>query len=403
MEMQRHSLLMYTSCGWFFADISGLESLQVIKYAARALQLGQQFTTEPLEPPFLKILERAVSNIPKEGNGLTIYQKRIKPAVVDYPKVANQWVISWLKDRERQCPHHIYHYRVEPMDLEEKTQGSLQFAAGRLHLTSGITRQRRTLAFFTAFMGSYLYRTQGQANPSPQEFLTLREEFFRVLEEAPEDLIPLMVRRLGEAYYSIHDIFQEEKLQVFQDLLRPNQEDAMEAIAHSFGETRPLLKAMAVEGLPLPRLYRALGEITLNRRLVELLRRMEPEPTSLAASEEIMEVIADAQLMGLKLETHEGAAILGRILHRHLQDLSGAFQAETVTRLKEFLSFVSRMPLTLELTAAQNFLFALMQDRFPAVAARATQDPNAQNLAKQLVVLMETVHFSPVRYLKLLA
>ncbi|MBU4446970.1 MAG: DUF3536 domain-containing protein, partial [Proteobacteria bacterium] len=392
-----------TSCGWFFADISGLESLQVIKYAARSLQLGQQFTTERLEAPFLKILERAVSNIPKEGNGLTIYQKRIKPAVVDYPKVANQWVISWLKDRERQCPHHIYHYRAEPMDLEEKTQGSLQFAAGRLHLTSGITRESRTLAFFTVFLGSYLYRTQGQANPSPQEFLTLREEFFRVLEEAPEDLIPLMVRRLGETYYSIHDIFQEEKLQVFQDLLRPNREEAMEAIAHNFEQTRPLLKAMAVEGLPLPRLHRTLGEITLKGRLVELLRRMEPEPTSLSASEEIMEVIADAQLMGLKLETHEGAEILGRILDRHLQDLSQAFQAETVNRLNDFLSFVSRMPLTLELTAAQNFLFALMRDRFPAVAARAGQDPKALNLAKQLVALMETVHFSPVRYMKLLA
>jgi hypothetical protein len=317
--------------------------------------------------------------------------------------VANQWVISWLKDRERQCPHHIYHYRAEPMDLEEKTQGSLQFAAGRLHLTSGITLRTRTLAFFTAFLGSYLYRTQVQINPAPQEFLTLREEFFRVLEETPEDLIPLMVRRLGETYYSIHDIFQEEKLQVFHDLLGPNREEAVELIAHSFGETRPLLKAMAVEGLPLPRLYRALGEITLNRRLVELLRRMEPDPTSLSASEEIMEVIQDAQLMGLKLETHEGAEILGRILHQHLLDLAKDFQKESVTRLSDFLSFVSRIPLTLEVTEAQNFLFALMRDRFPAVAARASQDPKAQTLAKQLVALMETVHFSPVRYLKLLA
>jgi hypothetical protein len=277
------------------------------------------------------------------------------------------------------------------------------FAAGRLRLTSGITRASRALAFFTAFLGSYLYRTQGQADPSPQEFLALREEFFRVLEEAPEDLIPLMVRRLGETYYSIHDIFQEEKFQVFQDLLRPNREEAVELIAHNFGETRPLLKAMAVEGLPLPRLYRALGEITLNRRLVQLLRRMEPEPTSLSASEEIMEVIQDAQLMGLQLETQEGAAILGRLLHQHLLDLAANFQKESVTRLNDFLSFVSRIPITLEVTEAQNFLFALMRDRFPAVAARAAQDPEAETLAQQLVALMETVHFSPVRYLKLLA
>jgi hypothetical protein len=400
--MERHALLMYTSCGWFFADISGLESLQVIKYAARALQWGQYFTSEPLEPPFLKILERAVSNIPKEGNGLTIYQNRIRPAVVDYPKVVNQWVISWLKDRERQCPSHIYHYRAEPADLEEKTQGSLLFAAGRLKVTSGITRQSHTLAFFTAFLGSYLYRTQVQFHPSPQEFLNLRDEFFRVLEATPEDLIPLMVRRLGETYYSLHDIFQEEKLQVFHDLLRPNQEEAVELVAHSFDEPRALLKAMAHEGLLLPRLYRALGEITLNRRLVELLRAMEPDPASISTSEEILEVTADAQLMGLKLETHEGAEILGRILHRHLRDLDETFELETVTRLGDFMSFVSRLPLTLELTEAQNFLFALMQERFPEVAAHAIQDPKAMSLAKQLVALMETVKFSPVRYMKLL-
>jgi alpha-amylase/alpha-mannosidase (GH57 family) len=403
LEMERHSLLMYTSCGWFFADISGLESLQVIKYAARALQVGQDFTSEPLEPPFLKILERAVSNIPKEGNGLTIYQRRIKPAVVDYPKVANQWVISWLKDRERQCPQHIYHYRAEAMDLEEKTQGSLLFGAGRLILTSGITLESRSLAFFTAYLGSYLYRTQVQPQPLPQDFLTLRDEFFRVLEATPEDLIPLMVRRLGETYYSIHDIFQEEKLQVFHDLLRPNREESVELVAHSFAESRALLKAMATEGLPMPRLFRALGEITLNRRLVELLRQMEPDPASLSTSEEIMGVIQDARLLGLKLETLEGAEILGRILHRHLLDLAETFQTKTVTRLNDFLSFVGRIPLTLELLEAQNFLFGLMRDRFPEVAARAAQDPKAMSLARQLVALMETVKFSPVRYMKLLA
>jgi hypothetical protein len=107
--------------------------------------------------------------------------------------------------------------------------------------------------------------------------------------------------------------------------------------------------------------------------------------------------------MGLKLETHEGAEILGRILHRHLLDLADDFQTETVTRLSDFLSFVGRIPITLELTEAQNFLFGLMADRFPAVAARAAQDPKVQDLAKQLVALMETVNFSPVRYLKLLA
>ena len=402
LEMQRHALLMYTSCGWFFADLAGLETLQVIKYAARALQLGQEFTPEPLEEPFLKILERGVSNLPEEGNGRAIYERRIKPSVVDYPKVANQWVISWLKDLERKCPTNIYHYRVEPQDLEDGTQGSLLLATGRLHLTSGVTLESRSLAFYTAFLGSYLYRTQVQAAPPTREFQTLKSEFFRILEKTPEDLIPSMVRRLGERYYSFHDIFQDEKMEVFQDLLHQNQEEALALISRNFEDTRGLLKAMAAESLPLPRLYRSLGEITLNRRLVELLRKMEPEPDQLATSEEILELVQDAKVMSLKLESGEGARILGRILQRHLRDLEGGFQTENVTRVMQFLSLVSRIPITLEVTEAQNFIFHLMKEQFPAVAARAPLDPKAEALARHLMELMEALYFSPVRYLKLL-
>jgi alpha-amylase/alpha-mannosidase (GH57 family) len=403
LEMQRHALLMYTSCGWFFADLAGLETVQVIKYAARAMQLGQQFTPEALEEPFLKILERGVSNLPAKGNGRTIYNHQVKPAVVGYPKVVNQWVISWLKDRERQCPHNVYHYRVEPLEVENRTQGSMLFAAGRLDLTSGITTKKQTLAFYTAFLGSYLYRTQVQLNPPLHEFQSLQKEFFQSLEDTPENLIPLMARRLGEAYYSFHDLFREEKLKVFQDLLWQNQEEAAAQISRNFEEARALLKAMAREGLPLPRLYRTLGEITFNRRLVELLRQAEPEPKKLPDSEDIAEMVQDAGVMDLKLESGEGAQILGRILQRHLRNLAEKFTTEMATRLRQFLSFVSRIPITLEVTEAQNFIFALMKDRFPAVAALAATDPKDAALARQLVELMESLHFSPVRYLKLLS
>ena len=114
-------------------------------------------------------------------------------------------------------------------------------------------------------------------------------------------------------------------------------------------------------------------------------------------------MVADAQLLGFKLETAEGAEILGRILHRHLLALAENFQTESVTRLQEFLNFVTHIPITLELTEAQNFLFALMKDRFPEVAAHAAQDPKALTLAQQLVALMEAMKFSPVRYMKLLS
>jgi hypothetical protein len=106
--------------------------------------------------------------------------------------------------------------------------------------------------------------------------------------------------------------------------------------------------------------------------------------------------------MGLKLESGEGARILGRILQRYLQDLAAGFRTENVVRVKQFLALVGQIPITLEVTEAQDFMFFLMKEHFPAVAARAPLDPKAGALARHLVGLMEALYFSPVRYLKLL-
>ncbi|MDI6853565.1 MAG: DUF3536 domain-containing protein [Deltaproteobacteria bacterium] len=403
LEMQRHALLMYTSCGWFFADLAGLETLQVLKYAARALQLGQYFSKEPLEPAFLEQLEPAVSNNPAEGNGRQIYERHIKPAIVDFAKIVNHWVISLLKNRERQCLARVYHFKVEALEHQVHTQASIDFAAGRLRITSGITLAVRNLAFFTAYLGSYLYRTQVLRDPDPAEFKALQRELFAVLEAAPEDLISLMAKRLGEDYLTVHDVFQEEKESVFRDLLLPNHEEAVAAVAHHFNEAKPLLKAMAHEGLPVPRLYRALGEISLNRKLVQILRTMEPEPELFATSGELRELIQDAALMGFKLESGEGARILQGLLSQQLRKLSAHLNEKNAQNLNKFLTMMRRIPITLELTESQNFFFSLMEDRFPALVARADRDASAAPLAKQLIKLAKALYFNTERYSAMLA
>jgi alpha-amylase/alpha-mannosidase (GH57 family) len=402
LEMQRQTLLMYTSCGWFFADISGLETLQVMKYAARGMQLGQRLTREPLEENFLNILERAQSNIAAEGNGRDIFRRRVKPLAGDFPKVVNQWAISWLKNRERLCPHCIYHFRVRPQEHEVRTQGTLELAAGRLHMTSGVTWREETLSFFTIHLGSYLYRTQIMPNSTPEAYQALKEELFQVLAQTPEDLMPFLAARLGERYYTVHDIFQEEKEQLFLDLLEQNREEALGTLAHHFGDATPVLRAMASDGLLLPRLYQALGEITLNRRLVQILRRLEPDPELLPTSEDLLHLLEETELFGFKLESGEGAQILQRILHHHLARLAADFQPEAAHRLLNFLKVQKRLPITVDLTEAQNFFFGLLKEHFPALAARSARHPEDRELAATLVALAAALNFNPEPYQRLL-
>ena len=84
---QRCAMLMYTSCGWFFDELSGLETVQVIQYAGRAIRLAEETCGVQLEDAFLERLEQAKSNIPEHRDGREIYMKFVKPAMVDLIKV----------------------------------------------------------------------------------------------------------------------------------------------------------------------------------------------------------------------------------------------------------------------------------------------------------------------------
>jgi hypothetical protein len=71
--MQRSALLMFTSCGWFFSDLAGIETLQVMRYAARVIDLMDQLQLDPPLKTFLEIMSEAKSNRPEKGTGADIF------------------------------------------------------------------------------------------------------------------------------------------------------------------------------------------------------------------------------------------------------------------------------------------------------------------------------------------
>lgn len=82
LEMQRYAMLMYTSCGWFFEDVSRIETIKILQYAARAIELAREITRKNLEPEFLARLEKAQSNYPDLDNGKKIYEMFVKTGIL---------------------------------------------------------------------------------------------------------------------------------------------------------------------------------------------------------------------------------------------------------------------------------------------------------------------------------
>ncbi len=154
LEMQRHALLMYTSCGWFFDELSGLETTQVIHYAGRALQLAEQVSGEKIEPEFLQHLANAKSNLPEHGDGAKIYEKWVKPAVIDIERVGGHYAISSLfesyPDKTR-----IYCYEVERARYSVEAEGKIRLATGCARFRSAITEESAALDFSVLHLGDH--------------------------------------------------------------------------------------------------------------------------------------------------------------------------------------------------------------------------------------------------------
>src|SRR5258708_6609519 len=145
LEMQRHVMLMFTSCGWFFDEQSGIESAQVLRYAGRVIQLAEEVTGGRLEPEFLHRLSQARSNIPEFGDGANVYNLLVKPAFADLCKVGAHFAISGMFNGRQEHPRFCYEFK--PEDTRLLDSGPANLPLGPAPATSQITLESRRLTF----------------------------------------------------------------------------------------------------------------------------------------------------------------------------------------------------------------------------------------------------------------
>src|SRR6516165_6642613 len=142
LEMQRHAMLMYTSCGWFFDELSGLETVQVIMYAGRTLQLAQRLFPDHHEQSFLDLLRDAKSNLPESGDGAKIFERFVKPAQVDLLAIAAHHEIAAMFQLNGESDLHRA-YEMQDIDEVRLESGLARLAVGATRVRSRITRRHR--------------------------------------------------------------------------------------------------------------------------------------------------------------------------------------------------------------------------------------------------------------------
>ena len=372
LELERHLMLMYTSCGWFFDEISGLESTQVMKYAAHAIQISQELFGNGLEQRFLEVLSQARSNIPEHENGACIYQKFTKPAVVDLKKVAAHYAINSIFEAYPERTQ-IYCFSAERVDHRRLEAGRMRLAVGRARFTSVITRESELLSFVALHFGDHNLSCGVRAFSGNEAYEAMAHDVGEAFSRADiPEVLKIMERELGPTSYSLKTMFRDDQRTVLRQILDVSIEEAESEYRQIFEHHAPLLHFLRDVGTPLPKAIATAVEFALNSRL-----RQEFSQDTIDR-ERVRNLIEEARGADLSLDTTTLEYTLRLTLERvmtqieeHPEDLEALSKAEGV------VSLARSLPFEVVLWTAQNIWTGMRHGAFEAIAKRAESGDRA--------------------------
>jgi alpha-amylase/alpha-mannosidase (GH57 family) len=372
LEAQRHAMLMYTSCGWFFNELSGIETVQVLQYAGRALQLAEELFGDPLRAGFLDRLAAAKSNIAEMGDGRDVFHRFVEPAAVDLPRLAAHYAVTSLFEEFPQQAS-IYCFAVEREQYRTFAAGNARLALGRARFTSQITGDAARLAFGVLHFGDPNL-TAGVGEPGEDEaFSAFMDEAGSTFERGDlAQVVRLLDAQFANSRHSLKSLFRDEQRRVLDLVLASTMEDVEGELRQLYGRHAPLMRFLHDLSVPIPRPLLTAAGFLLNRDL----RRAFEDPS--VDSEVVGKLFRETQAWGLEVD----APGLGLALGRSLERLAGSLRERPddlalLERLLKLVGLVTSLKVPVNLWQTQNVYYGMLQTEYPARRQRAATDPEA--------------------------
>lgn len=303
LEMQRHTLLMYTSCGWFFDEISRPEGTQILRYAARAIELAEAIAGIELEAEFISKLEQAPSNAEHFQSGADVYLKQVLPSQVSLEQVVAHYAISSLFNNYR-AEHPFYCYTLNRQDYYQQPLGALTLAVGQVKITSSMTRESTSLAFAVLHLGGWDFHCGIQAFPSYSAYSKAKSAVISAFTSNSLAQSVLSITQYFSPTYTLQDLFAEERQQIMQQLNQETLQRLDQLYEQVYRENYSVLMAFHRDHMAVPQALQVAAEITLSQRALGVIKNLEQGITE--PNGNLLKIAAGyiAELEGIAVEAH---------------------------------------------------------------------------------------------------
>lgn len=364
LEMQRHAMLMYTSCGWFFDELSGLETVQVIMYAGRTLQLAQRLFPDYHEETFRGLLRSAKSNLSEFADGAQIFDQFVKPAQVSLLDVAAHYAIASMYqlagsgDLER-----AYELKtIEDLRLES---GKAHLALGAITVRSRITRSQRDVCFGVLHFSDHNIMAGVRDYPGEADFRGMVRGVRDSFQDANlPDVVRQLDRYFGVANYTLKSLFRDERRKVVGSLLSSTMDEVEASYRVIYERHAPLMGFLGSTGAPLPKMLHFTAEFVLN---TSLRRAFNADELNV---DRIRTLIDTADREKIQWDSAWLAYSLTRRFGKMADDLALKPSEDLLHRFNLAVDLVHSLPFEVDLARVQNVYYQLQQNVYPIFAGQ---------------------------------
>ncbi len=354
LEMQRHAMLMYTSCGWFFEDVARIETTQIIQYAARVIQLAQQLFGLELEKKFISKIKKAHGCHAKLKNAAIIYNQQVKPTMLDFSRVGAHYAAASLFDEYPQETQ-IYCYSVKSEVFDRQKSGKQRLLIGKTRIRSEVTLEEEIVSFAVVHLGDHNLNGGVCTDMDDKTFKVMQNEikdaFFK---NDISEVLRFIDQHFGTHNYSLWHLFRHEQKKIFDLLLEPVLQRVEQNDRRIYEEYYPYLLARRDLHISLPK---AVENILQNAMHKNLLQCMDGKEIN---CDNLLHMVEEIELWGFSLDKRKLGFSVTQKCNLFMRDfLRDPHDVVFLISLETFLRIIKPLALDLDLWKVQNGYFGI--------------------------------------------
>ncbi|MBK8576438.1 MAG: DUF3536 domain-containing protein [Elusimicrobia bacterium] len=373
LEMQRQRLLMFTSCAWFFDEVSGLESTTVLTSAARAIQLAGVFPEgASLEPAFVAGLSLAKSNIPEIGNGAVVYERSVKPVAADLSRIAAHQAMKalWREEEDRGT---LYCFDYSFLDRRTERAAGTALSMGRIRVRSQVTRESLDASYAVIHLGGHDFHCVLHASPDSALLRPVLDRLVDVFNTGSiTEALSLLSQHFDPRVFELQDLLLEERRHILSAVI----EDILGRFEGTYrmlvDENKKLMNYLLRASFPMPHAFRLALESVLGRDLHKSLTQFNLDETHTAL---LKRVHSDAKTFNVVLNWEGVGQLIQRRLESHMALLAQFPSTDLAHQCLALLSLADDLELSLSLWVTENSYFLVWKNSLRALVRSAPDKP----------------------------